>query len=390
MRDFEFYSPTKMIFGKSKEDTIGQHIKDFGGNRVLLHYGQSSAVKSGLIGNIKHKLENLGIEYVELPGVQPNPRLSLVRRGIQLCKEYNLDFILAVGGGSVIDSAKAIGVGAADHGDVWDFFTRERTPTASYPIGCVLTIASAGSESSNSCVVRNEEENVKRSILTDIIRPKFAILNPSLTFGLPKYHIACGISDIIMHTLDRYFTDAKDTGITDRVSEGILVTAMNYGKISLDDPYNYSARANLMWAGSLSHNTLTECGKPRDFSVHAIERGISGSYDIAHPAGLTIVWPNWARYVYKYNIMRFAEYAVNVMGCKMNFENPEATAIEGIEKTEEYFKSIDMPTSFGDANLFPTGEKMEEIAGYAVGAGDIGTFKKLNKEDIKHILSEAL
>lgn len=390
MQNFEFYSPTKIFFGKKTEEKIADYIKEFDGVRVLLHYGQGSAVKSGLIGVIKQNLRDNDMYFTELAGVIPNPRLSLVEEGIDLCKEHKIDFILAVGGGSVIDSAKAIAVGVEEEGELWDFFLRKRDVTKALPIGCVLTIASAGSEASNSCVIRNEDENVKRGILSDIIRPRFAVLNPVLTFGVTGYQLACGISDIIMHTLDRYFTDVKDTYLTDKISESILTTAMKFGRLSLEDPFNYEVRANLMWAGCLSHNTLTELGKPRDFSVHAMERGISGYYDTAHPAGLTILWPGWARHVYKQDLPRFCQYAVNVMHAEMNYENPIETAIEGIRRTEAYFRNIGMPTTFSDANIFPTSERIEEIANFATVGGTIGTFAKLYKEDVINIIKDVL
>ena len=395
MQNFEFYSPTKMIFGADTQATLSKHIADFGGSRILLHYGGNSALKSGLIDELRNQLKTANIHFVELGGVLPNPRLKLVREGIDLCRIHNLDMIIAVGGGSVIDSAKAIGVGVKyTAGDVWDLFTQKATPTDCLPIGCILTIASAGSESSKSCVIRNEDEPTKRGILTDIIRPKFAILNPELTYGLSPFQLACGISDIIMHTLDRYFTDATATDITDRISEGLISTVMAHGTVVMKDPEHYPSHANIMWAGSLSHNTLTGLGKPFDFSVHALERGVSGGFDTAHAAGLTALWGHWARFVYKDNLMKFCQFAVNVHGVEMDFENPEKTAMLGIEKMEAFFKSINMPTTLRKlmADSLLTAKNIDAIANYATANGTVtvGTFRKLNKSEVIKILNNSI
>ncbi|MCL1936086.1 MAG: iron-containing alcohol dehydrogenase [Defluviitaleaceae bacterium] len=390
MIDFTFHPRTKIVFGKDSEKKLPEELKEFGVTGVLIHYGMGSAVQSGLIDKIKNILEQNGIKYVELGGVKPNPRLNLVKDGIELCKNKGLNFILAVGGGSVIDSSKAIGVGAAYDGDVWDFYIKSAEPKKTLPVGVILTLASAGSETSTASVIRNEEENTKRSLVTDLIRPAFAILNPTLAFGVNKFSLACGISDIIMHTLDRYFTNQKDTDLTDRISEGIIITAMKCGKTLIEDPTNYEAMANIFWTGSLSHNEITGIGKMRDFSVHALERGISGSFDTAHPAGLTILWHNWAKYVYKSNIQRFAQFAVNVLNIRMNFENPEKTALEGIEKMTEFFKKIGMPISFEDAKINPTDSQINEIVDYAfLAAPKIGTFFELSKQDAINIFQNA-
>ena len=388
MLDFTFHPRTKIIFGKESVEQLPIQIKEINATGVLLHYGMGSAVKSGLVGKIKNLLDTAGIKYMELSGVKPNPRLSLVREGIKLCKENNLGVIIAIGGGSVIDSAKAIGVGAVDDGNVWDFYTRERTPTATLPVGVVLTLASAGSETSNTSVIRNEEENTKRSLVNDIIRANFAILNPELAFGIDKYSLACGITDTIMHTLDRYFTPQTDTDLTDRISESIIQTAIKNGRTLIKDQNNYPAMANLFWCAALSHNELTGLGKPRDFSVHALERGISGSFDTAHPASLAMIWPIWAKMAYKKNVNRFAQYAVNVFGIHMNFENPETTALEGIERTAAFFKEIGMPANFKELGVEPTDANIDEIIHYAyVAAPKIGTLFDITKEDAKKILN---
>ncbi|MCL1995668.1 MAG: iron-containing alcohol dehydrogenase [Defluviitaleaceae bacterium] len=390
MKDFVYHAHTKVVFGKNADDSVAEQLQQFEAKGVLLHYGLGSAVKSGLIDKIKNHLNDANIKFAELPGVQPNPRLSMVRQGIAICKEQELDFVLAVGGGSVIDSSKAISVGAADSGDVWDFYTKARVPTKRIGLGAIPTIASAGSETSTSSVIRNEEENTKRSLLSNLVRPNFAILNPTLAFGVSKYSLACGVTDIIMHSLDRYFTDEKGTYLTDAISEGIIRTAIKCGLRILKDPTDYDAMANIFWAGSLSHNDITELGKPRDMTVHALERGISGNYDTAHPAGLALLWPNWAKHVYKKDINRFAQYANRVLSVPMDFENPEATAIEGIDKMAEFLRSIGMPTNFKEANISPTDEEIEQIIHFAfLSAPQIGTFYKLSKEDAATILNNA-
>lgn len=391
MDNFEFYSPTKVLFGKGVEANVGTEIKLFGGSRVLLHYGTGSAKKSGLIDKVKSYLDEAGLFYFEFGGVVANPRLSKVYEGIELCKEHNIDFILAVGGGSVIDSAKAIALGTASGGDVWDFFSRKRVPHKALPIGAILTIAAAGSETSMSCVIKNEDEGIKRGVLTDLNRPKFSIMNPELTYTVSKYQVACGIVDIMMHTLDRYFTTTKDTDFIDRISEALLQSVIKNGTLSIIEPENYAARANLMWAGSVSHNTLTGTGKALDFANHAMEHEVSGKYDIAHGAGLASLWGHWARYVYKQDVMKFAQYAVRVFNVSMDFENPEKTAIIGIEKTVEYFKSIGMPTNFKEAGINPTDDDIIDMATKCTFYGErkIGTFKVLDFDDIKHILESA-
>ena len=391
MNNFELYIPTKVIFGKNEESKVGQQIKSFGGSRVLLHYGSNSANKSGLIDDIKKYLEEAGLFYVEFGGVVANPRLSKVYDGIDLCKKNNIDFILAVGGGSVIDSGKAIAMGVVDEGDVWDFFSKKRTPEKALPLGAVLTIAAAGSETSMSCVVKNDTEDIKRGVLSDLNRPRFAIMNPEFTYTVPRYQTACGIVDIMLHTLDRYFSPTKETDFIDRISEGLLRAVMHTGKIAIKDPENYSARANLMWAGSISHNTIMGTGKDFDFSNHAMEHEVSGKFDIAHGAGLSCLWSNWARHVYRQDIMRFAQYAVNVLNVPMDFERPEITALEGIDRTEAYFRSIGMPTNFKDAGINVTDEDIVDMAKKCTffGGRKIGAFKVLDYDDIAFILTNA-
>lgn len=392
MINFEFHSTTKVIFGKDVENNVGQEIKDWGGSKVLIHYGGSSAKKSGLLDRVITSLKAVGLSYVELGGVVPNPRLGLVREGVTLCKNENVDFILAVGGGSVIDSSKAIGMSIANGCDAGDIYDRNIVPTKCLPVGVILTIAAAGSETSNSAVITKEEGELKRGIICQDCRPKFAMMNPELTFTLPAYQTACGIVDIMMHTMERYFTTVKNVELTDRISEGLLKTVINNAPIAIKDPTNYDARAEIMWAGSLSHNDLTGTGRIGDFACHQLEHEITGLFNVAHGAGLAAVWGSWARFVYRTDVNKFVQYAVRVWNCEMDFQNPEVTALAGIEKTEAFFKSIGMPTSIkelGIENL--TAEQIEEMAVKCTFFGNrkIGNFMQLDKEEIIQIYEMA-
>lgn len=393
MNNFEFYSPTKVIFGKGVENNVGNEIKAWGGKKVLLHYGSESARKSGLLGRIEQSLQTAGIDYISLGGVVPNPRLSLVRQGIALCREAQVDFLLAVGGGSVIDSAKAIAMGLANpKTDIWDIYDGKAVPAACYPIGVVLTIAASGSETSNSSVITNEDGWLKRACNNNVTRPKFALMNPELTYTLPPYQTAAGIVDIMMHTIERYFCANKGNEMTDRIAEQVLRNTIRYGKICLEEPENYKARSEIMWAGSLSHNHLTGLGAQGDFSAHALEHELGGMFDVTHGAGLSAVWCWWARYVMKYDINRFAQYAVNVWDCVLDPSDPEVTALEGIKKTEEFFLSLGMPVTLSQLGIGKLNEaQIEELAVKCsfFGRRKVGTVKPLELEDLKAILRMA-
>ncbi|MDY4068878.1 MAG: iron-containing alcohol dehydrogenase, partial [Lachnospiraceae bacterium] len=313
--NFAYYTPTRVVFGKGTENQVGELVKAQGATKVLIHYGGQSARKSGLLGRVETSLTEAGITYVTLGGVVPNPRLSLVYEGIALCKKENVDFILAVGGGSVIDSSKAIGYGTPDDGDVWDFYSKKRKPASCLPIGVVLTIAAAGSEMSDSSVITKEEGWLKRSCKSDLGRPRFAVMDPELTMSLPPYQTASGCVDIMMHTMERYFTQGGNMELTDGIAEALLRTVMHNAEILKKEPNNYEARAEVMWAGSLSHNGLTGCGNDGgDFASHGLEHEMGGMFDVTHGAGLAAVWGSWARYVYKECLPRFVKFAVNVMG----------------------------------------------------------------------------
>ncbi len=393
MINFEFYNPTKVIFGKDTEKLAGTEIAAMGYKKVLVHYGSESAKKSGLIDRVCDSLKASGVEYVTLGGVQPNPRLKLAREGLELAKKEGVEFILAVGGGSVIDSSKAIAIALKNDCDVWAPYAGEIKPTTSAPVGCVLTIAAAGSETSWSSVITNDENGLKRSYNHDGIRPKFAIMNPELTYTLPPYQSSCGAVDILMHTMERYFTTVKNVDLTDRIAEGLLVSVMENAKKVHANPTDYAARAEIMWAGSISHNGLTGTGRITDFASHQIEHELSGMFDVAHGAGLSAIWASWARYVYKTDVARFAQYAVRVMGCEMDFQNPEATALEGIKKMEEFYKSIDMPTTITElCGKVVTEEEMKEMAHKCsfFGTRKIGNFKVLDENDMLNIYKMAL
>lgn len=391
MQDFNFYTPTQVVFGKKGEDKVGELINALNCKKVLVHFGGNSAKKSGLLDRVFDSLTQAGIDYVSLGGVVPNPRLSKVYEGIDLCKKENVDFILAIGGGSVIDSAKAIGYGMANDCDVWDFYMKKAVPTGCLPIGTILTLSAAGSEMSNSSVITNEEGWLKRGCNSDYCRPKFAIMNPELTYTLPPYQTASGATDILMHTMERYFTQGGTMELTDGISEALMRTVINNSKILMKDPTNYEARAEVMWAGSLSHNGLTGCGSIGDWACHQLEHELGGMFDVAHGAGLAAVWGSWARYVYKYNVARFAQFAVNVLGVPNDFSDQEKTALAGIEAMEAYYKSIDMPISIKELGVELNDEQIHELA-YKCSfqkTRTIGGVKALNMEDIIEIYKMA-
>lgn len=383
MNNFQFYSPTEFVFGKDTENEAGKYVKKHGGSKVLLHFGGGSAIRSGLLDRVKKSLENNGIEYVELGGVQPNPRDTLVYKGIELCRNENVDFILSVGGGSVIDSAKAIAMGVPYDGDFWDFYT-SKSPEKALPVGTVLTIAAAGSEGSGDTVITKEDGGYKRGSGTDLLRPKFSIMNPQLTCTLPAYQTACGATDIMAHVFERYISNTTEVEITDRLCEAVLLTMIKETPRVIDDPNNYEARANIMWAGTVAHTNIVGVGRQQDWNSHGIEHELSALYDCAHGAGLAVIMPAWMEFVYKDNVMRFAQAAVRVWGCEMNFENPEATALEGIKRFRKFLHDIGMPINFAEL-----GAKEEDIPKlvdkFGIGDGRTGGFKALSADDVTEI-----
>ncbi len=381
MENFEFYSPTRIIFGRGTEEKAGELAREYG-KKVLLHYGGGSIKKYGLYDRVVQSLREAGVDFMELGGVEPNPRLGLVQEGIRICRENNIDFILAVGGGSVIDSAKAISLGVPYQGDVWDFFMGKALPEKNLPVGVVLTIPAAGSEASNSVVITKEEGLLKRSCNNDINRPVFAIMNPEISFTLPPYQTASGIVDMMAHIMERYFTHQTDVGLTDGLCESLLKAIIKNALIVMEEPENYNVRAELMWAGTLAHNGIVGTGRIGDWASHAIEHELSALYDVAHGAGLAVVFPAWMLYVYKHNINRFAQFAVNVFNVDYDYASPEKTALEGIRQLKKFFQRIGMPTSLKELNI-PT-DSLEEMARKCKrpNQGKLGYFLPLTEEDI--------
>ena len=392
MKDFNFYAPTEIVFGRESEQQVASLITKYGGAKVLVHFGGQSAKRSGLLDKLLGFLDAAGIGYVCLGGVVPNPRLSLVKQGIALCREQQVDFILAVGGGSVIDSAKAIGYGVGYEDDPWDFWMGKTAPKSCLPIGAVLTIPAAGSEMSNSCVITNDENNDKRGINSNLCRCKFCIMNPERTFTLPPYQTAAGATDIMMHTMERYFTVHEDMTLTDAMAEALLRTVKESALEVMEHPEDYRNRAQIMWAGSLSHNDLMECGTAKDFATHKLEHELSAMFDVTHGAGLAAIWGSWARYVLPGHEARFARFAVNVMGVPNDFTDQKRTAEKGIEATERFFASLGMPTSIHELlGRDITDEEIEEMARRASHDGTLtlGNIRVLKTDDMVAIYKMA-
>ena len=390
MNNFDFCSPTHFVFGKDREKETGAYVKHFGGKRVLVHFGGQSAKKSGLLDRVTASLEKEGISYQLLGGAQPNPRSGLVYEGIELCKKENIDFIVAVGGGSVIDSAKAIAMGSRYEGDFWDFYAGTATVQDAIPVGTVLTIAAAGSEGSGDSVITQENGGYKRGASSDWIRPKFSILNPALTQTLPAFQTACGATDIMAHVFERYFTNTKDVEITDRLCEGILLTMLHEVPKVMKNPDDYEARANIMWAGMVAHNNVVGVGREQDWNSHDIEHELSALYDVAHGAGLAVIMPSWMTYVVEHHDpMRMAQMAVRVFGCEMDFDDPKATAKKGIAAFRRFLSSIGMPVNFAQL-----GAKAEDIPllveKFGIGDGKTGGYVALDKQAITEIYEIAV
>ena len=393
MINFKYYDPTKVIIGKDTENQTGKLLKEFGAKKVLVHYGGGSVIRSGLLDRVYKCLDEENIPYVSLGGAVPNPRVSLCREGIKICRDENIDFILAVGGGSAIDSAKCIAYGTVYDGDVWDFFSKKNSPKGALPLGCVLTLAATGSEMSDSCVITNDEEQLKRGLSSDYVRCRFAVLNPELTYTLPAYQTASGVADILMHTMERYFQNEEMLDMTTSLAEALMRNVMYYGPIALERPNDYRARSEIMWAGSLSHNDLMNLsGFHGDWACHQLEHELSGKYDVAHGAGLAAVWGSWARYVHKYNLPKFVRFATYVMGVPVDISD-EKTALAGIRAFEDFLRKIGMPTSLSELGISPSDEDIKEMA-YKCSHFDKRTIgdngiKSLNKEDMENIYMAA-
>lgn len=389
MENFEFLSPTRIIFGRGVEQRVGAETKKYS-EKALLHYGGGSIKRSGLYDKVIASLQEAGVKYIELAGVQPNPRLSLVREGIKICREEGIDFILAVGGGSVIDSAKAIALGTPYSGDVWDFWSNKAQPQEALPVGVVLTIPAAGSEASDSAVITNEDGWLKWGLNTEFNRPRFAIMNPELTFTLPPYQTACGAVDIMAHVMERYFTDVKHVDLTDHLCEAVLKTMIKNTPIALARPDDYNARAEMMWASTLAHNGLLSTGRLGDWTAHQIEQELSAIYDVAHGAGLAVIFPAWMKYTLPRNLEKFVQFAVRVWGVEYDFEDPERTAREGIQRLEEFYRRIGMPTRLGELGIGT--DRLEEMARRSIKPWKttVGNVSKLTWDEVLEVFKLAI
>lgn len=394
MNNFQYYAPTRVVFGRGTEEMTGELVRSFGGTKALVHYGGGSVVRSGLLARVLASLERAGVAYVELGGVVPNPRLSKVYEGIELCKKENVDFLLSVGGGSVIDSCKAIGYGLCYEGDVWDLYERKAAPEASMPMGCVLTIAATGSEMSDSSVITNENGWKKRGLSSDLSRQRFAVLNPELTFTLPPWQTASGCADILSHTLERYFSGPMDVEPTDSIAEGLLCSVMEMAKRAVRDPEDYDARAAIMWAGSLSHNDLTGCGRGSggragDWACHQLEHELSGMFDVTHGAGLAALWGAWSRYVVSAAPARFARFARNVMGVRE--DDDKQAALAGISAYEDFLRAIGMPVTIGELGITLSEDQIRTLAWKCSfeGTRTIGSLQVLERADMEEIYRRA-
>ncbi|MBU4293049.1 MAG: iron-containing alcohol dehydrogenase [Actinobacteria bacterium] len=386
MKNFEFQNCTKIIFGKDSEEKAGTEIIKYS-SKILLHYGGGSIKKYGLYDRVKSCLKKEDIGIVELGGVLPNPRLKLVKKGIELCRQEKIDFILAVGGGSVIDSAKAIAIGVPYKGNVWDFFEEKTKIKESIPIAVILTIPAAGSEVSGASVITNEDGLYKKGVEANIMRPKFSILNPELTFTLGNNQTAIGVADILAHIMERYFTQEKNVDLTDRLCEATFKTLLRNTPVILKENNNYAARAEVMWAGSVAHNDLLDTGRVTDWASHMIEHELSAIYDIAHGEGLAIIFPAWMKYVYKNNIERFAQFGQRIWGVDFHPYDLEGMALEGIKRFEDFLKRIGLKTRLSEISI--SDDRFKEMAKKCTENGPVGSFVKLGKEDVLNIYNLA-
>ena len=391
MQSFVQFTPTEIVFGRDTQKEAGRLVKKYGASKVLLVYGGGSVIRSGLLDTVKESLQAEEISFIEISGVKPNPRLSLAREGVKKAVDFGAELILAVGGGSVIDTAKAVAVGAANpEVDIWDVWMGKASVCKARPVGAILTISAAGSEMSDSTVLTNEETGKKAGYNSDIVRPKFAILNPELTFTLPKYQVACGVVDIMMHTLERYFTPVSGNQLTDEIAESVLRTVTRNGLAAYENPKDYDAMSEIMWCGSLSHNGLTGLGRPKDFVCHKLGHEIGGMFDEAHGATLSAVWGSWARYVYHLDVARFARYGKQVWNIEI--EDEEEAALAAIERTEEFFRALDMPVSIGELSIgVQPDDVLRKIADSATRGGTVtlGAFRKMDAQDMYEVYKAA-
>ncbi len=383
MINFTFHNPTKIIFGKGSEKKLGEEIKRYG-NKALVHYGGGSVKQNGVYDKVVNSLNTAGVSFVELGGVKPNPRLELVYEGIRICRENDVDFIR----GSAVDSAKAIAAGALYEGDVWDFYLGKAVPKAALPVGTVLTLAAAGSEASFSSVITKEDEKLKRPLDHPMLYPVFSVLNPEFTYSLPSYQTACGVSDILAHLMERYFTNVRGVGTTSRLLEGAMKNIIDNAPIALNRPYDYDARAEIMWTGCVAHNNLLNTGRVGDWASHMIEHELSGLNDVAHGAGLSVVFPAWMKFVYKHDLELFTQFAVRVWGVEQDFFDSEGTVLRAIAKMEAFFKGMGLPTHLCELGIFKKDFRAiaDKCRMFDDEAGTLGNFVKLTRDDIVSIL----
>lgn len=385
MQNFVFKSPTEFVFGKGVENQVGEYLKKYGAKKVFVHYGGKSAKASGLLDRVFQSITGAGLSYVELGGVQPNPVLSTVKKGIELCRKEGVDFLLAVGGGSVIDSMKAIGIGLNYEGDVWDYFCGKASGPKPYPGGVVLTIPAAGSEGSKSMVITNEDGLLKRGFDCEASRPLFSLLNPELTYTLPAYQTACGATDMMAHIMERYFTNVDSVDLTDRMCEAVLRAIIKAAPVAVNDPENYEARATLMWASTIAHNDLLSCGRIGDWASHDLEHELSALYGVAHGAGLAVVFPAWMKYVYRHDVARFCQFAMRVFDVEMDTFHPEQTALQGIARLEAFLTSIGMPVRLKGLNITDNQFSLMAQKTTRQGGRTIGNFVALTAKDCEAV-----
>lgn len=388
MESFEFMAPTKFILDKDADKLCGQEIKKLSDNVLFVHYGDGYMFKSGLYGRIIEVLKSAGVTCYELPGVEPNPKVDLVREGVAICREHQIGCVLAVGGGSVIDTAKAVALGAKYDGDVWDFFSKKAIPTEALPIGTVMTLPATGSEGSNGSVLNNPKTGESADVMADFLRPAFTLMNPELTLTVPKKQTVFGIIDMFSHVLERYFSSSKDVNLTDYMCEGVLKAILVNARTLMDNLDDYNARAEFMWTAVVAHNGLLATGRNQDWATHAIGAQLSAQYNSVHGATLSVLFPCWARYVYKENIPRFVQFANRVFDVEVDFYNQERTALEGIRRLQEFFSSMGAPSSLEEIGI-KTDEKFREMAEDACRFGNIGGLKVLNADDIEAIYKMA-
>ena len=377
MNNFVYCSPTKFVFGKGEENNVGKYMNELGAKKVLIVYGGHSAEKSGLLGRVRESLNSADVAFVELGGVQPNPRYELALKGMEIVKQENVDMLLAVGGGSVADTAKCISVGVYDDGDAWeDFYIGNKEVKKAMPVSCILTLAAAGSEGSNSSVITYK--GIKGDLGSEMIRPVFSIMNPELTMTLPAYQTACGVSDIFAHIIERYFTNTKDVNLTDELCEALMRNVLKYGKVAVEHPDDYNARAQIMWTGTLAHNDICGCDRDQDWASHLIQHRIGAKYDSAHGAGLATIYPAWMKYVYKHDVPRFVRFATKVMGVDNDVFHPEEVALEGIRRVKEYMHNIGLPTTLDELGVKE--EDIPELANL-----ECGGFVHLGQKEVMEI-----